>query len=57
MDPTELMKMIEPTLKDLEQTKLIKMDSNGDFRATLLDQAITASSLTPEDGLFVHRGL
>ena len=51
----DLGKMIGSTLEDLEQTELIKKDNNDVFHATLLGQAIVASSLTPEDGLFVHR--
>ena len=56
MDHAELVKMVESTLKDLEQTELINKD-NGNFQATLLGQAIVAPSFTPEDGLFVHREL
>lgn len=52
-----LAEMVESTLADLEQTGLIKKDGNDVFHATLLGQAVVASSLTPEDGLFVHREL
>jgi replicative superfamily II helicase len=54
---TDLAKMVESTLEDLLRTDLIKKDSYGGFNATLLGQAVVASSLTPEDGLFVHREL
>jgi DNA polymerase theta len=57
VDPAELTRMVESALDDLEQTELIKKDSDDDFQATLLGQAIVASSLTPEDGLFIHREL
>ncbi|KAG0651093.1 Helicase and polymerase-containing TEBICHI [Hyphodiscus hymeniophilus] len=53
----DLVKMVELTLEDLERSELIKKDSDEDFHATLLGQAIVASSLSPEDGLFVHREL
>lgn len=49
--------MVTSTLQDLEQNELIKKDHIDIFHATLLGQAIVASSLTPEDGLFVHREL
>jgi DNA polymerase theta len=53
----ELLQMFESTLQDLQQTELIQKDGNDVFHATLLGQAIIASSLSPEDGLFVHREL
>lgn len=53
----DLAKMVKSTLEDLEQTELIKKDDNDIVQATLLGQAIVASSLTPEDGIFVHREL
>jgi hypothetical protein len=49
--------MVESTLEDLEEAELIKKNTNDVFHATLLGQAIVASSLTPEDGLFIHREL
>ena len=54
---TDLAKMIESTLEDLEETDLITKGSSDVFQATLLGQAIVTSSLTPDDGLFVHREL
>jgi replicative superfamily II helicase len=52
----DLTEMVESTIEDLEITGLIQRD-NDIVQATLLGQAIVASSLTPEDGLFVHREL
>lgn len=48
--------MVTAALRELEETGLIEI--NGSLlEATTLGQAIVASSLTPEDGLFVHREL
>ena len=52
----DLAEMVKTTLQDLEDTNLIKRD-DFDLKATLLGQAIVASSLTPEDGLFVYKEL
>jgi DNA polymerase theta len=57
MNHAELAKMVESTLEDLDQTELINKDTNDIFQATSLGQTIVASSLSPEDGLFVHRYL
>jgi hypothetical protein len=57
IDQTVLAAMVESTLEELLQTDLIQKDSNDVFSATVLGQAIVASSLTPEDGIFVHREL
>ena len=51
-----LAEMVKMTLQELEDTSLIKRNYY-DLEATLLGQAIVASSLTPEDGLFVHKEL
>lgn len=56
MDPKELIDMFSVTLQDLEETGLVTNDGTV-LEATLLGQAIVASSLTPEDGIFVHKEL
>jgi hypothetical protein len=48
--------MVNMTLKDLEGTGLITRNKSI-LEATLLGQAIVASSLTPEDGTFVYKEL
>ncbi|KAH8591327.1 P-loop containing nucleoside triphosphate hydrolase protein [Bisporella sp. PMI_857] len=56
INPYDLEEMVKSTLRDLEETSMIK--KNGlELEATLLGHAIVASSLTPEDGLFVYREL
>lgn len=57
MDHEELVKMVKSTMQDLEETQLLHRTNDADFEATLLGEAIVASSLTPEDGLFIHREL
>lgn len=56
MDHEKLANMVRMTLQDLEGCKLLSRNDSG-YEATLLGQAVVASSLTPEDGLFVHREL
>jgi DNA polymerase theta len=56
MDRRELIDMVNVTLQDLEETGLVTNDGTI-LEATLLGQAIVASSLTPEDGIFVHKEL
>jgi len=57
MDHTELTTMVQTTTQELLQDGLISTNATTEYAATLLGQAIVASSLTPEDGLFVHREL
>ena len=47
--------MVDDSIKDLCATGLISVDEFDTYSASLLGQAIVVSSLTPEDGLFVHR--
>ena len=49
--------MVLSTMQDLNETGLIEEIDELDYSATLLGQAVVASSLAPEDGLFVHREL
>lgn len=46
--------MVEDAIQDLCTTGLIQNTSFGSLEPTRLGQAIVASSLTPEDGIFVH---
>lgn len=56
IDSKELIDMVRETLQGLVETGLIKNDCHL-LEATILGQAIVASSLTPEDGIFVHKEL
>lgn len=49
--------LLQSTLDDLENKKLIEKNDQTEYIATILGQAIVASSLTPEDGLFAHKEL
>lgn len=57
MDHDRLTDMVKSTVEDLQKDQLIHQANDDEFTATLLGQAIVASSLTPEDGLFIHREL
>ncbi len=57
IDSGELKTMVRSTMKELELDGLITRSPSMEFQATLLGQAIVASCLTPEDGLFVYREL
>lgn len=59
IDRSDLEEMVYSTVQDLKENALIEgSDANGsDYSASLLGEAIVASSLTPEDGLFVYREL
>ena len=56
-DQEELRSMIEITLKNLLESGLVEQAQSYSYEATLLGQAVVASSLAPEDGLFVHKEL
>ncbi|THV49571.1 hypothetical protein BGAL_0188g00050 [Botrytis galanthina] len=57
IDQEELKSMVEKTLKDLLENKLVEQTKTYSYEATRLGQAVVASSLAPEDGLFVHKEL
>lgn len=57
MDRVILHEMVETTIQELIDTHLVTVDNTGSYEATLLGQAIVVSSLTPEDGIFVHEEL
>ena len=54
MDRNALNIMVNSTMDDLIASGLVSLTSTGSYEATLLSQAIIASSLTPEDGVFLH---
>ncbi|KAI9720429.1 MAG: hypothetical protein M1812_002935 [Candelaria pacifica] len=53
-DHDALERLVKTTLQDLLANSLIILDNIGCFEATTLGKAIVASSLTPEDGIFVY---
>ena len=57
MDRVVLNEMVETTIQELIDTHLVTVDNTGSYEATLLGQAIVVSSLTPEDGIFIHEEL
>ena len=54
MDHQALDLMVKTTVDDLLTSQLVLLEDDDTYRATQLGQAIVASSLTPEDGIFVH---
>lgn len=54
MDRASLDTMVSKTLEELIESGLVTVDAFGSYEATLLSQAIVASSLAPEDGIFLH---
>ncbi|EPE35493.1 P-loop containing nucleoside triphosphate hydrolase [Glarea lozoyensis ATCC 20868] len=56
-DRNELSATIRSTLDDLIETDLVSSPMDGVYEATLIGQAVVASLLAPEDGLFVHKEL
>lgn len=57
IDRNALASMVSSTIKELLDDSLITQPHPGTYTPTLLGSAIVASSLTPEDGLFIHREL
>ena len=53
-DRSTLDSMVQQALEELLDSGYVRLDSEGTYGATLLGQAVVASSLTPDDGLFVH---
>jgi replicative superfamily II helicase len=53
-DHVSIWSMVDEAVQDLLATNLIEATAIGCFEPTTLGQAIVASSLTPEDGIFVH---
>lgn len=53
-DGLGLASMMESTIQGPIEDGLINMNMNMEYEATFLGYAIVASSLAPEDGIFVH---
>lgn len=66
-DPSAIQEHVEASLADLQNMGYITVDSgdssqvdndnNPTFQATQLGRAVVASSLDPEDGIFIHNEL
>ncbi|KAI9804013.1 MAG: hypothetical protein M1833_000294 [Piccolia ochrophora] len=54
MEPSALKDLVQSTLEWLLANSLLALDEIGGYMTTVLGSAIVASSLTPEDGLFVQ---
>lgn len=50
----QLTRMTSESISTLQDEGLIKIDGQGGYQACSLGQAIVASSLAPEDGIFVY---
>lgn len=57
MDRNLLDSMVHTTIDDLTATGMVTVDATGSYEATPLSEATIASSLTPDDGIFVHSEL
>jgi DNA polymerase theta len=56
-EPESIQENVEASIADLQKLEFITVDNYGSFQATLLGKAIVASSLDPEDGIFIHNEL
>ncbi|KAK4128798.1 P-loop containing nucleoside triphosphate hydrolase protein [Parathielavia appendiculata] len=56
-EPESIQEQVEASIADLQKMEFITIDRYGSFQATLLGKAIVASSLDPEDGIFIHNEL
>lgn len=54
IEHTVVLKMVATALDELLGKQLVELGPHGTLEPTKLGQAIVASSLTPEDGIFVH---
>lgn len=52
-----LEELVNSTIESLIESDLVRVDQYGGYEATSLSQAVVASCLTPEDGLFLHSEL
>ncbi|KAK5663458.1 hypothetical protein OQA88_3887 [Cercophora sp. LCS_1] len=53
-EPDTIRHNVDRSLEDLEKMGFITVDNFSNFQATKLGRAIVASSLDPEDGVFIH---
>ncbi|KAK4043634.1 P-loop containing nucleoside triphosphate hydrolase protein [Parachaetomium inaequale] len=56
-EPDSIQENVEASIADLQKMEFVTVDGYGSFQATLLGKAIVASSLDPEDGIFIHNEL
>ncbi|KAK3329642.1 P-loop containing nucleoside triphosphate hydrolase protein [Apodospora peruviana] len=56
-EPTSVQQNVEESLIELRDMGFITIDQFSNFEATQLGKAIVASSLDPEDGIFIHNEL
>lgn len=56
-EPDSIQENVEASIADLQRMEFITVDEYDSFDATLLGRAIVASSLDPEDGIFIHNEL
>ena len=54
-DRTTIQALVSTTMTELQKLEMVTLDQHDSFTATLLGQAIVASSLSPEDGLVVYQ--
>ena len=57
MNRTEFRRLLNSALEELSESGLLSIDNFGGYEATRLSQAIVASYLTPEDGIFLQEEL
>ena len=57
IDNRQLSHLLKAALEDLTRSELIAVDKFGGYEPTRLSQAIVASYLTPEDGIFLREEL
>ncbi|KKY18403.1 putative dna-directed dna polymerase theta [Phaeomoniella chlamydospora] len=57
MEPNNVLSTLRTTIRDLLEQNLVEVTETGSYQATRLGQAIVASSLSPDDGIFVHDDL
>ncbi|KAK4239813.1 P-loop containing nucleoside triphosphate hydrolase protein [Achaetomium macrosporum] len=53
-EPGSIKENVEASIADLQKMEFITVDDYGSFQVTQLGKAIVASSLDPEDGIFIH---
>ena len=56
-DHNEVLAMVDVAMQELIRTELIQQTEHGNLEPTKLGSAIVAASLTPEDGIFVHKDM
>lgn len=56
-EPASIQANVETSLADLQKMEFIAIDDYDGFHATQLGKAVVASSLDPEDGIFIHNEL